>query len=116
MQYTSELTLVNQGTLFVNGTNNFNAGSATTNWTLTGATAGSNVGNQVFENDGAVDVIGTSGGGTTTANFTGNVSITGSGQINVYGNASVVYRPTASVSAAARPSISSAPTATRTAR
>ena len=82
-QYTSELTLVNQGTIFVNGTDNFTAGSATTNWTL--ATAGT--GNDVFDNEGSIDVIGTSGGGSTTANLDGGLSITGSGYINIYGNA-----------------------------
>ena len=45
----------------------------------------------IFRNDGAVDVIGTSGGGSTQANFTGNLSITGSGTINVYGNAEVTF-------------------------
>src|SRR5207249_3715175 len=48
-QFTTSLTLVNQGQIFVNGTNNFAAGTATTNWTLTGAAAGANVGNQYFE-------------------------------------------------------------------
>jgi hypothetical protein len=88
-QYVSALTLVNQGQLFVNGGPNFGAlGVFSTNWTLTGVPAGSGVGQQFFENDGAVNVIGTVGfAATTTANF--DVPIVGNGQINVYGNAIV---------------------------
>ena len=36
---------------------------------------------------------------TTTANFTGNISITGTGYINVYGNAQVVFGSGVGVSA-----------------
>ena len=55
-QYTSSLSLVNQGTIFVNSTNTFTPGSPVT-WTLTGAATGSQVGQQFFENDSAVNVI-----------------------------------------------------------
>ena len=114
-QYVSALSLVNQGTIFVNGTNNFNAGSATTDWTVAGAAPGPGVGQQFFENDAAVNVIGTSGGGSTTANL-GNASginnlfITGSGQINIYGNAILDINLAVGVSSGRR-STSSAPTA-----
>jgi hypothetical protein len=85
----SALSLVNQGSVFVNGMNDLTAGSATTNWTLTGQTV--NIGgSQFFENDGVVNVVGTSGGGSTTANFTGNLAITGTGTINLFGNAALV--------------------------
>ena len=88
-QFESTLILDNQGNIFVNGTNNFTAGSAITAWTLTGAVAGANTDNQYFENDGNLNIIGTTGGGSTTANFTGNISVIGSGYINVYGNAAL---------------------------
>src|SRR5262249_5354857 len=97
-QYTSSLTLKNLGQIFVNATNNFTAATGTTsnNWTLTGTTVSTDavhvVGSQYFENDGALNIIGTAGTGTTTASFsTGNtnLTITGGGQINVYGNASL---------------------------
>ena len=87
-QFTSDLTLKNLGQIYVNGTNSFAQANATTNWTVTGAAAGAGVGLQIFENDGSIDVIGTLGvgGGSTTANFTGNVELTGDGSINLYGN------------------------------
>jgi hypothetical protein len=87
--FLSALSLVNQGSIFVNGTNNLTAGSATTNCTLTGQTVNTG-GSQFFENDGVVNVVGTSGGGSTTANFTGNLAITGTGTINLFGNAALV--------------------------
>ncbi|MCC8966299.1 DUF4347 domain-containing protein, partial [Bradyrhizobium sp. Pear76] len=91
-QYISSLALVNQGQIFVNGTNNFTPQTtANTNWILTGAASGASTGDQIFENGGAIDVIGTNGSGTTTANFTGNISVTGSGLINVYGNAALTF-------------------------
>jgi hypothetical protein len=80
--FTSSLTLVNQGQIFVNATNNYTQASSGTRWTLT-----SN--GQYFENDGSVNIIGPIGG-TSTATFSGNTSITGSGQINLFGNSSVV--------------------------
>ena len=84
--FVSALSLVNQGTLYVNGSNSLTAGNATTNWTLTGDTKAS-AGNQFFD-DGAIAIVGTSGGArATTANFTGNLSVIGSGVINIYGNA-----------------------------
>jgi hypothetical protein len=95
-QFSSSLTLKNQGQIFVNATNNFTAatGSTSNNWTLTGATVSANnlstVGSQYFENDGALNVIGTAGTGTTKASFQAgntNLNITGSGLINLYGNA-----------------------------
>jgi hypothetical protein len=67
--FLSALSLVNQGSIFVNGTNGLTAGSATTNWTLTGQNIRTS-GSQFFENDGAVNVVGTSSGGSTTATFT----------------------------------------------
>ena len=95
--YTSGLTLNNLGSIFVNGSDNFTAGSATTNWTLAGAASG---GADIFRNDGAVNVIGTSGGGSTQATFSGaNLSITGDGEINVYGNAEVTFANGVGVSA-----------------
>ena len=106
-QYTSSLTLVNQGQIFVNATNTFTAvtGATSNNWTFTGVTvstsAVSTVGDQYFENDGALNIIGTAGTGTTTATFaTGNtnLSITGSGQINLYGNASLIFGANVGVS------------------
>ncbi len=92
--YTSSMTLVNQGQLFVNGTNNFTPGSATTYWTLSSAASG--LGQAVFENDGAVNVIGTSGGGSTSAIFAeaSNMSpldVTGNGSMNLYGNAELGF-------------------------
>ena len=76
---------MNQGTIFVNDTNNLTPGSPVT-WTLTGATAGSHVGQQFFENDSAVDVV-----DGNTAIFTGNITVTGNGQINLYGNSEVEF-------------------------
>jgi hypothetical protein len=93
---TSALTLVNQGQIFVNATNDFTAvtGSTSNNWTLTGATVSaanqSTMGRQIFENDGALNIIGTAGTGSTTATFSAgntNLSVTGSGRINLYGSA-----------------------------
>ena len=49
---------------------------------------------QILQNDGAINVVGTTGIGTTTATFIDgdtNLTVTGSGQINVYGNAIVVF-------------------------
>ena len=59
-QYISELTLVNQGQIFVNGTNTFVAQIGATNWTMTGAGASTDTtrGNQLFDNEGAVNIIG----------------------------------------------------------
>src|SRR4029077_7868797 len=70
--------------------NDYTIGTITSSWTLTGAGAG--VGNQVFENDGSLNIIGTAqgSGATTTASIVGNVYVTGSGDINVYGNANLV--------------------------
>jgi hypothetical protein len=98
--FSSSLTLKNLGQVFVNATNNFTAatGSTSNNGTLTGVTAPneslSTVGSQYFENDGSLNVIGTGGTGTSTASFsTGNTNlgITGTGFINVYGNAQVTF-------------------------
>jgi hypothetical protein len=92
----SSLTLKNQGQIFVNATNNFTAvtGSTSNNWTLIGATVAAAdlgaVGSQYFENDGILNVVGTAGTGTAKASFqigNTNLNITGSGQINLYGNA-----------------------------
>jgi hypothetical protein len=100
-QFESTLILDNQGNIFVNGTNNFTAGSAITAWTLTGAAAGVNTGNQYFENDGNLNIIGTTGGGSTTANFTATTLTTAwrfSGQINLHlGNALSVLSVTSCV-------------------
>ena len=86
MPYISAFSLVNQGAIFVNNTANFVPGSsANVNWVLTGQT-GYAGGSQYFENDGAVDIIGSSGSGTTTADITGNLYVTGSGQFNLYGD------------------------------
>ena len=90
--FVSSLTLVNEGTIFVNSTNNFNAQGATTNWTLQG---NGSTGTNYFDNEGSVDVIGTnSAGGTTTATFSpgtgSNLNVFGSGQINLYGNADLI--------------------------
>src|SRR5207253_7071181 len=73
-QFTTSLTLINQGQIFVNGTANLTSGATTTNWTLTGASAAGNVGNQYFENDGSLNVVGTTAaalasGFTTSATF-----------------------------------------------
>ena len=81
--FTSKLTLVNQGQIFVNATNSYTPAASPTNWTLT-----SN--GQTFENDGSINVIGSTGG-TSTATFTGNTTITGGGQINLYGNSAVTF-------------------------
>jgi hypothetical protein len=101
--FTTSLTLINQGNLFVNGTNNFTAGSATTSWTITGGSTAAGA-NQYFENDGSVNVIGTTttGVGSTTATFSGNANqsfnVVGEGAINVYGNASLVIGSNVGVS------------------
>jgi collagen type VII alpha len=87
-RYLTTLVLDNQGQIFANATNNFLAQTATTNWTVTGTPDAANVGNQFFQNDGSINIIGTSSaGGATTANFTGNINVIGNGQINLYGNA-----------------------------
>ena len=105
---TSSLTLLNQGQIFVNDTNTLTRTSTTTNWVFEGDPTPEQAGNQILQNDGEINVIGTTGIGSTTASlFDGdtNLTITGSGQINVYGNA-VVNFGRESASAAARPSIS----------
>src|SRR4029077_12704223 len=61
LQYSSSLILWNQGQIFVNSTNNYTAATGTTsmNWTMTGgSTTVSTTGNQIFQNDGALNVIG----------------------------------------------------------
>jgi hypothetical protein len=91
---TSSLTLVNQGQIFVNDTNTLTRTSTTTNWVFEGDPTPEQVGNQILQNDGAINVIGTTGVGTTTASFfdgNTNLTVTGSGEINVYGNANVIF-------------------------
>src|SRR5262249_30982001 len=83
--FTSELTLVNQGSIFVNGTPDFTQGSGTINWLLQNLAGG---GDEIFENDGAVNIIGVGGntGQTKAAIAGGRFSITGDGQFNLFGN------------------------------
>ena len=91
---TSSLTLVNQGQIFVNDTNTLTRTSLSTNWVFEGDPTPEQTGNQILQNDGQINVIGTTGGGTTQASFfdgNTNLTITGSGQINVYGNALVTF-------------------------
>jgi hypothetical protein len=91
---TSSLTLVNQGEIFVNDTNTLTRTSLSTNWIFEGDPTPEATGNQILQNDGQINVIGTTGGGSTTASFfdgNTNLTVTGSGQINVYGNALVTF-------------------------
>ena len=91
---TSSLTLLNQGQIFVNDTNTLTRTGTTTNWVFEGDPTPEQAGNQILQNDGEINVIGTTGIGTTTASFfdgATNLTITGSGQINVYGNAIVNF-------------------------
>jgi hypothetical protein len=83
-QFTTSLTLDNQGQVFVNSTNNFTPGAAATAWILNGQTLTARD-NQFFQNDGAVNIIGASAG-STTASLAGTLSVTGSGQWNLFGN------------------------------
>ena len=89
-QFVSTLILDNEGQIFVNGTNNFASGTASINWTVTGAAAGATTGNEYFENDGTINVVGGTGITFASATFSGNVALLGSGSIDLYGNAALV--------------------------
>jgi hypothetical protein len=94
-RYQGSLSLVNQGQIFVNTTNNFTTQqAANVTWTLQGTAAGTGVGSQYLENDGAINIIGTDTASFSTIANLGAVggtldtlNIIGSGQINLYGNA-----------------------------
>ena len=100
-QYTSSLSLTNQGIIYVNNTASLTPHdvNSTVNWSLFGDTALSARGMQLFQNDGILAVVGGLPGGTTTsATFTGNLSVTGSGYIDVYGNATLTFNTNVGVS------------------
>ncbi|MFO1061424.1 MAG: DUF4347 domain-containing protein [Dongiaceae bacterium] len=85
-QYLSALTVVNQGAIFVNGTADTTPGSATS-WTLTNTGGpGSGTGSEYFQNDGSVNIVGGLSGSTTATLGGTNLTVTGSGQFNLYGN------------------------------
>src|SRR5260370_19665690 len=80
------LTLGNQGQLFVNTTKNFTSQTACISWTLQGSSSG---GADVFENDGTISIVGaSSGANTVTATFGPNLSVTGTGQTDLYASSS----------------------------
>jgi len=98
-QYTSALSLTNQGVIYVNNTASLTAASSNNviSWTLFGDTAAA--GMQLFQNDGILAIVGNLPGGTpTSATFTGNLSVTGSGYIDVYGNAMLTFNTNVGVS------------------
>jgi len=73
--------------LFVGGSTNLTQGSAATNWTMTGAAAGTTVGRAIFRERwrGGTLSGGASAAATTTATFSGNINVIGNGYINLYG-------------------------------
>ncbi len=100
-QFTSSLSLTNQGIIYVNNTANFIGHNSNTGvgWSLFGDTAVTAHGMQLFENDGILAVVGGASDGTATnATFTGNLSVTGSGYIDVIGKSSLVFNTNVSVS------------------
>ena len=90
----SSLTLVNQGQIFVNDSNSLVASVGIDQLDLHRRHLARLSGIQTLQNDGTINVVGTTGIGTTTATFSvgdTNLTVTGSGRINVYGNANVVF-------------------------
>ena len=74
---------------------------ATRSGLSTGDTSDGAAGIQVLQNDGTINVVGTTGLGSTTATFSAgdtNLTVAGSGRINVYGNANVVFEEGVGVS------------------
>ena len=105
-QYESALVLDNQGQIFVNGGANLASGTSNINWVVTGSTSAT-AGNQYFENDGSVNIVGATAGShaSVSATFvtggtsTQNLSVTGNGAFNLYGNAALVFGSGVGVSA-----------------
>ena len=65
-QFTSSLSLTNQGVIYVNDTASLNASVNGISWTLNGDTAVTARGTQLFQNDGIVAIVGNTTGSPAT--------------------------------------------------